>query len=267
MAGTEGFNASAMAESRSLYQKMSDLVGPPNLYQTPDQKKSPSSKFPGQIGSTNPQDDIRGLQSQLIGTDGIVPGAGLAVADSGYFDYAQEKRQEGMAWAFKQNVLSQADFSRPESAAWWFEKFPWMLKMKVDEIERQAKIQTQLAKIAITGPQSEDDFLLLWLKQNDVLGDRNVALYNLNDDNLGYAKDFKSGAFSVFSKKQNTILTAQPGVGSWTGFAPDTNPEGETGYTFPWNNPVLGSKTAIAGGQTPLGGNKNNFKSFMNFGG
>lgn len=257
-----------MQSASALYNNFKRLAGPPNLYQVKDQAGTNASMFPMQIGSTNPQDDMRGLQAQMVGKDGIVPGVGLSVLDDGYWNYAQEKKQEAMGFEFENYILSQVDLSTPESSAWWFQNFPEIRTLKFAEIDRQAEIQKSLAKIAIAGPQSREDFQILFLKQNNLLGDQNVPLTRLNEG-TGYAKDFKSGMFSVFSRPQNTILTSQKNQGDATGFAPTgegSNRQGKRSYVFDWSNPIGSLGTAKPNTVPSLGGQKTEFGKLMNFG-
>lgn len=229
-----GFNAQAMQAARNTYRRFVSLPQPPNLFKVPDTGGSIASQFPVQLGSTDPEDDKYGLRSQLVGPDNNVPGVGLAVADDGYFNYAQRKREEAMMYEFYQYVMSQADLSTPESAAWWFEHFPWMKEWRLEEIDRQAEIQKKLAKIQITGPQNEEDWMVIYLRNNGILGDQDVPLTRMNEPN--YAQNFKAGMFSIFSKPLYTILAPQPGPGTVASIQP--NLIGDNTWTLPWGNPL-----------------------------
>lgn len=229
-----GFNAQAMQAARNTYRRFVSLPQPPNLFQVPDQTGTVASNFPAQLGSTDPEDDKYGLRSQLIKDGNNIPGVGLAVADDGYFNYAQRKREEAMMYEFYQYVMSQADLSKPESAAWWFEHFPWMKEWRLEEIDRQAEIQKKLAKIQITGPQNEEDWMVLYLKQNGILGDKDFPLTRLND--ATYAENFKSGMFSIFSQPQNTILTPQQNERAPNVLGP--NRRGAATFGLDWGDPL-----------------------------
>jgi len=204
----QGFDARALASARETYRKFVAMPAPPNVYKVKDQTGTVSSLFPAKLGSTDPRDEEYAMRAQLVKNDnGVIPGVGLAVADEGYFNYAQSKREEAMMFEFYTYIMSQADLSKPESAAWWFEKFPWMRDLRMAEIDRQGEIQKKLAKIQITGPQSEDDFMVLYLKQNNLLGDADVPLTRLND--MPTAANFKAGMYSIFSRPDNLLLAPQ----------------------------------------------------------
>lgn len=242
----QGFNAQAMASARNTYRKFVSLPQPPNIFRihdsaNPDAFGAPqgttASKFPVKLGSTDPEDDKFGLRARLVDKDGVVPGVGLSVAGDDYFNYAQRKREEAMMFEFYTYIMSQADLSKPESAQWWFEKFPWMRDLRLDEIDRQAEIQKKLAKIAVTGPQSEEDFMLIYLKQYGILGDTDQPLTKLDsmkDGAGGVARNFKEGMFSIFSQKNNVLLAPYPGVTGLT----DSNTWGTSTNTLQWGNPI-----------------------------
>lgn len=236
-----GFNAQAMQAARNTYRRFVSLPQPPNLFKVPDSTNTTASNFPAQLGSTDPEDDKYGLRSQLVGPGNNVAGVGLAVADDNYFNYAQRKREEAMMYEFYQYVMSQADLSKPESAAWWFEHFPWMKEWRLEEIDRQAEIQKKLAKIQITGPQSEEDWMVLYLKKNGILGDQDVPLTRLNEGR--FAATFKTGMFSIFSKPDNTILTSQNGNNSSSS---GENLSGTEAWGINWGNPFAASNRNVA---------------------
>lgn len=237
--GDQGFNAQAMNAARNTYRRFVSLPQPPNLFQVPDTAGTVSSKFPVKLGSTDPEDDKFGLRAQLVNqNDGQVPGVGLAVAGDDYFNYAQRKREEAMMYEFYQYIMSQADLSKPESAAWWFEHFPWMKDWRLEEIDRQAEVQKKLAKIQITGPQTEEDWMVLYLKQQGILGEQAKPLYQL--DTGTYAENFKAGMYSIFSNPKNTVLVPQqpPRTGPAPGSMPSRNLAGSDTYQVNWQNPI-----------------------------
>lgn len=224
----KGFNAAAMKSARETYRKFVSLPMPPNVFKVQDQTGSVRSKFPAQLGSTDPRDEQYALRSQLVNREtGVVDGVGLATADEDYFNYAQSKREDAMMFEFYTYIMSQADLSKPESSAWWFDKFPWMKDLRIAEIDRQSAIQNKLAKIQITGPQSEDDFMVMYLKQNNLLGDADVPVNKLNQATA--ATSFKAGMYSIFSKPANLLLAP---------FDADGNANGKITSTVDWGNPL-----------------------------
>lgn len=241
--------------------KMRRMAEIPNRFRVPDQQNTISSRFPVELLSTDGRKDEEvSLRAQLVNNQGIVPGVGLATAGDDYFNYAAEKREKAQAFEFYSWIMSNADLSAPEKAAWWFEKFPWMRTLREQEIDRQAKIQADLAKIAISGPQSEDDFMLLFLKQNDLLGDVDKPLQKLNE--MKVSDNFKQGMYSVFSRPANLLLAPNPPLANSTGVG--TN---KINYGNPLGPPTAGSYQIpgfgfqkdrlplnLNPGQRPLGG-------------
>jgi len=179
---TQKVNQGALDQARGLFQKFNALTTPPNIYQVPDQQGTQSSMFPASIGSTDPDDQRYMLQSQLV-QNGTVANIGTPIVGKEFFDYAKRKQDQAMLFDFTQWVMKQADLSKPESAAWWFEKFPWMKELRLGEIEREAEVQKRLAKISITGPQDQEDFMILFMKNQGLLKPADVPLYQLGNAN------------------------------------------------------------------------------------
>lgn len=176
---TPKVNPGALDQARSLFQKFNALTTPPNIYQVADQAGTQSSMFPAAIGSTDPEDQRYMLQSQLV-SNGTVANIGTPIVGKEFFDYAKRKQDQAMLYDFQTWVMKQADLSKPESAAWWFDKFPWMKELRLGQIEREAEVQKRLAKISITGPQDSEDFMILFMKNQGLLKPADVPLYQLN---------------------------------------------------------------------------------------
>lgn len=246
---------SALGSAPELNAKMRQMAAPPNRFRIRDQTDTESSKFPVSLLSPDPkQDEKAAIRAELVGTTGIVPGVGLATAGEEYFNYAAEKREKAQAFEFYSWIMSNADLSAPEKAAWWFEKFPWMRTLREQEIDRQAKIQADLAKIAISGPQSEDDFMLLFLKQNKLLGDIDQPLQKMSE--MKVSNNFREGMYSVFSQKKNLLLGPRP---------PKPNSEGTGTNQVSWSDP-LGTPNANAWTIPGFGVNKTEFFKNLNAG-
>src|SRR4051812_20080151 len=173
-------NQTSLAQARSLFNKFNAMATPPNIYQTPGQNATPgdNSWFPSRIGSTDPEDQKYMLRQQLV-QNGVVPGVGTPVIGDEFFNYAKRKQDQALDFDFVTWVQKQADLTKPESAAWWFEKFPWLRDLKLEEINREAEVQKRLATISITGPQSQEDFMVLFMKNQGLLTPANVPLYQL----------------------------------------------------------------------------------------
>jgi hypothetical protein len=204
-----GFDAASLEKARETFRKFSSFAPPPNIFQVSDSVLSKRSDFPVQLGTTDPEDDKFAVRKQLVtGPHGEVPGQGVAQVGEDYFNYMERKREQANMFEFMKYILSQADLSKPESADWWFRKFPWMQSLRLNEITRQSEIQKKLATIQITGPQSEDDFMLLFMKEKELLGDVKTPVQELNTRKLDSQSknSFVPGMFSFFSTPDRMFL-------------------------------------------------------------
>lgn len=234
-----GINPAGLAEAAALMQQYKIGSTAPNLFQIPDHGVpggTEASKFPVQIGSTDPDDGKYQMREKIVqGPNAIVPGIGQAIAGEEFFDYAARKEEQAQLLQFTQWVMQQADLSKPESAAWWFEKFPWMKSLRLAEIDKQAELQKRLARIAIQGPQDQGDFLTLWMKQQGLIKVSDKPLHKINEDETIVADNYVKGFFAPWSK--------QPPA---QGFARDH-------AVVPWKNPLSGvlDWTEAGGGIPP----------------
>ncbi len=201
----------AMDQARALFSKFNALTTPPNIYQVPGQNSvaGDNSYFPASIGSTDPDDQKYMLQSQLV-QNGVVPNIGTPVIGDEFFNYAKRKQDQALLYDFQNFVMKQADLSKPESAAWWFEKFPWMKELRLGQIDREAEVQKRLAKISITGPQDQEDFMIIFMKEQGLLKPANVPLYQLNSANN---ETIQTGGFvrGVFNPLNQNYPLTMPG--------------------------------------------------------
>lgn len=228
---TSKVNASALDQARGLFQKFNALTTPPNIYQVPGQNSvaGDNSNFPASIGSTDPEDQRYMLQSQLV-NNGTVANIGTPIVGKEFFDYAKRKQDQAMLYDFTTWVMKQADLTKPESAAWWFEKFPWMKDLRLAEIEREAEVQKRLAKISITGPQDQEDFMILFMKNQGLLKPADVPLYQLGaagSGGIAQTGGFVKGVFNPLtpSYPQTTagsIVTYNNPTAALTGAAQNT---------------------------------------------
>lgn len=195
-------------KASELMTRFGAIATPPNIYSQMGANNDPKAKFPLQIGSTDPQDRKFKLQNQMVGAGnatGAVRGYGQAVVGDEFFGWAQRKQDQAMLFDFYDYMLSNADLTKPESAQWWFNKFPWMKDLRLREVEREAEVQKRLAKISICGPESEEDFMVLFMKDQGMLTPSEKPLYRINElDAAGFnaTKDFTRGAFNPFSVKR-----------------------------------------------------------------
>lgn len=200
----------------ALFAKYNALTTAPNIFRIADPGGAPDSrdKYPVQLGSTDKDDVKFAIRQDLVGGDGIVPGVGLATAGDEFFGYAQRKQEQEMLFDFQKYLMANAQASHgldtPASAAWWFEKFPWMKEKRLELINQQAEAQKNLARINITGPQNEEDFMMLYLRQKGLLKVSDMPLHKLNEATDIVSSTFKQGFFNPLSqKKYQTMQTSR----------------------------------------------------------
>lgn len=244
---TNKVNVSALDSARALFNKFNALTTPPNIYQVPGQLSQPgdNSNFPASIGSTDPQDQKYMLQSQLV-SNGVVNNIGTPIIGDEFFNYAKRKQDQAQLYNFTTWVMKQADLTKPESAAWWFEKFPWMKDLRVAEIEREAEVQKKLATISITGPQSQDDFMILYMKDQGLLKPSDVPLYQMGAAGAGGVAQqggFVQGVFNPLNMNYPKSMS-----GSIVEFS---NPTGALGG-LPQLSPTAPAGSVFGAGGTPL---------------
>ncbi len=200
-------------------------TNPPGRVQVPDRANSAISKFPVKLASTDPEDDKYNLRATLVDpATGNVPGVGRAVAPEEYFAYAQRKEDENFAANFKKWLMQNADLSTPESADYWYTNFPFIKELKYREIDREAELQKRFAKIAATGPNDIDDWMLLYMKDQGMVTPSRSPLYLLSDD-----QTYTPGIFSMFN------------------WVPRRPADGRTNQVVTFANPIAGRGNATNG--------------------
>jgi hypothetical protein len=203
----KGIDMAMLSRAQGLMDKFTSMTPAPNVFRvaTETQKdRNENAAFPVQLGSTDPEDQKWALRNKVMTAagnpaNGVLQGVGQVVADDSFFDYAKRKKDQEVLYDFYRFVMSNAKLDTPEAAQWWFGKFPWMRDMRLAEIDKQAELQKTLARIQITGPESEDDFMLLFLIRNGTIQLPNYPLHKMGVDRP-VAKDFETGFFSPFSK-------------------------------------------------------------------
>jgi len=242
-------NQTALAQARSLFTKFNAMATPPNIYQVGGQGSQPgdNSYFPSRIGSTDPDDQKYMLRQQLV-SNGQVPGVGTAIVGDEFFDYAKRKQDQALDYDFTTWVQKQANLTTPEAAAWWFDKFPWLKDLKLQEINREAEVQKRLATISITGPQSQEDFMVLFMKNQGLLKPANVPLYQLGVAGAGGVAQqggFIKGVFNPFTpaypqSMENSIVSFSNPVNSGMSGLPQLSPSTPAGVGY---GPAAGTPT------------------------
>lgn len=233
--GRGAINPQVQGQASALYGRMKQMATPNNIVSLPTQDdKGIAGQFPIQLGTADPMDQQMAIRQQAItGPGGVVPGMGQAIADQPVFDYLERKKENLIYSQFIAWINSQANLSDPAQQEWWFTKFPFLKEKRLEEIHRVGELQMRLAEINVTGAQNEDDMLLLYMIQNDLLKVPTQPLQNLYLDTklVTPAKEFARGIFSPLA------LNPSGNVAGGRGMASDTIKNVPT-----WNNPIASAK-------------------------
>lgn len=225
-------NTDLASRRHVLLQKYGQLTTPSNVYKIPGKNatSTSASQFPVQLGGYNAKEDEKwAIRREMVSQDnGVVPGVGLATAPEEYFGYVQGKEEELKMNEFYAWVMSQADLSKPETAQWWYGKFPWMRQMRLDFARKEHDLDWKLTEIEVNGPQSDEDFMVLWMIQQNLLKPPTVPTSQLYSKAV--TNDYKAGLFSPLSKKDNLL----------------PNKAGPVTWSNPLQNPPAGQKTQPA---------------------
>jgi hypothetical protein len=226
-----------------LLQRTAKSYGRPPASAVPDKSQSPASLWPTQLVTPHPEDEIRNIQRTLVGDTGVVPGVGMAIADSDYFKYQKEKADQIELAKFKAFVLERMDLSSPEKVAYYEQHFPEVFEDRRRLLEQQFDIAKKAALISLYGPKNMEDLMFIYLVQTgkielptgDIINPRshprvafNRGLFNIKNlypvDKIygsdyrypfketgpAHEKDTKWGLFgdenSSFQKQGNTAL-------------------------------------------------------------
>ena len=218
----------SVESASKLFEKYNRLTTAPNVFKFATATQSRNNEreaFPLKIGSTDKDDIKYAIRKQLVGPAGTpqagtanVPGVGMAIAGEEFFDYAERKEQQEMFFDFKKFVAAQADLSSPASAQWWFEKFPWMKELRLEQVNQQGELQKQLARIQITGPQNEEDFMHLYLVNKGLIKVTEQPLHRLGQATDITSSTFRQGFFNPLAQPKYQTM--------------------QTRTTPAWNNPI-----------------------------
>lgn len=226
--GRGAINPQVQGQASALYGRMKSLATPTNIIQLQTQDAAGiAGQFPIQLGTADPMDQQMAIRQQAIGPTGVVDGMGMAIADQPVFDYLERKKENLIYSQFIAWVNSQANLSDPAQQEWWFTKFPFLKEKRLEEIKRVGELQMRLAEINVTGAQNEDDMLLLYMIENDLIKVPNKPLQSLWEDTglMRTQADFARGVFSP--------LALHPGKAGGYGMASNDIKKVPT-----WNDPV-----------------------------
>lgn len=148
----------------------------------PDGTADDNSKYPVKLGMDDPLDESMAMRTQVVGADGKVPGMGQAIAGPEVFDYLARKKQAELLAGFEDWVYKNADLTSPEAQEYWYRILPWLKEKKIQTLQEQALIQERLGILQIEGPQTEEDMMLLYAYENDLINVSDKPLHKLNED-------------------------------------------------------------------------------------
>jgi hypothetical protein len=154
-----------LRQEAELLQRTAKSYGRPPASAVPDKSQSPASLWPTQLVTPHPEDEIRNIQRTLVGDTGVVPGVGLAIADSDYFKYQKEKADQIELAKFKAFVLERMDLSSPEKVAYYEQHFPEIFEDRRRLLEQQFDVAKKAALISVYGPKNMEDLMFIYLVQ------------------------------------------------------------------------------------------------------
>lgn len=200
--GRGAINQTVIQQSKQLFGRAQQESDAGNILRLQTADSGIAGKYPIQLGSADPEDVRIALRQNVVKKDGQVEGMGIAIAGDREFDYLQRKKEDVFYSQFLAYINAQADLGNPASAAWWFERFPFLKEKRLEEINRESEKQKRLAQIQVTGPQNEDDFFLMYMLQQGLIAKPTKPLtemysearYNDNTTN------FNRGLFSPLSR-------------------------------------------------------------------
>lgn len=244
-----GYDSEMISRANAMQQKFGNMTPAPNVFRMASgtqQQNNENIAFPVKLGSTDRDDKKYNIRSQLVSgpTGAEVPGVGMAVADDKFFEYADRKQQQQILYEFYNFMMAQADLSKPESAQWWYTHFPWMRKLRLDQIDKEADLQKTLARIQVTGPENEDDFMLLFLIRNGTISPPDYSVNKMGQQ-APVATSYQEGFFSSLLNP----LKAPWANPSWNFLGGNQNQ-----IKVPWSNPTTDPIGYQNAGFTGLGG-------------
>lgn len=192
-------NAGTQASSTSFRSQLRNMASPQNIFKvsnTTDLNSNENANFPVSLGTTDPDDERYYLQRQLVGESGIVPKVGQAIVGPEYFDYIKRKEEVAQFAEYQGWLMKQADFTTPEKAQYWYTHHPWMLQKRIEQVDRVGDLQKQVGKIQVAGPQTEDDWKLLFAMHKNLVDVPSVAPHMLGMWAKPNNNNYRHGMFS-----------------------------------------------------------------------
>lgn len=133
-----------------------------------------------------------------------------AIAPESWYNYMSRKVDRELLANYEGWAINQVDLSTPEAAEFWGRVLPWIREKREALLEEQANIQKQLALIKIRGVQSEEDMMLVFAVQNNMVQVSDKPLYQLDDPAAKFADKATSSTFvsGLLNPWQNFFITS-----------------------------------------------------------
>ena len=166
------YDPASMARARQFAQRTEATATPTNIFNVSNEANRSVVKnvnFPVKMGTSDLEDKKFALMSKLTDKDGVVPGIGQNIVGEDFYNYMGRKMDNAQEVAKKAWLMKQVDWSRPESAEYWINMFPWMLEERLAEVNRVCDLQKQQARIEIAGPSTPEDWDFLYNKQRGLI--------------------------------------------------------------------------------------------------
>lgn len=226
-----GASAEMIDKAAAVMSKFRSASTAPNIFRmgAPGDQNA-NAQFPVQLSTTDPEDQKWATMQKIVGKTGDVPNVGKAIVPNEFWDYVQRKENADLLAQFQQFVMQQVDLTKPESASWWFTRFPWIRDLKLKEIDEQADLQKRFAQIQVTGPQNEEDFLLIWMRNQNLIKVADQPLDKLNLATNITSGTYRQGFFSPLAKKIPATSAQMPFP--------------SIGNTITWSNPIAPGDTS-----------------------
>jgi hypothetical protein len=123
-----------------------------------------SNEFPVRTAQASPYDTRMEIKRQLIGSSdtGATP-YGIATITEQDYKNMEEKVAQAQRLEYETFLANYFNITSPAEAAYVQKIMPEFLDRREQEIDAQAKLQGNLAKLRLRGPQNKEDLLLVWM--------------------------------------------------------------------------------------------------------
>lgn len=187
-----------------FHQQNAAMATPTNVYKITNDTGAAAStvksaNFPVQLGSSDYEDEKWNLQQKILNgnKNGVIPGMGQVIVGDQFFNYTKRKMEMAEEVAYRSWLMKQANFDSPEQAEYWMREFPWIVDMKLDQVNRISELQKQKAKINLTGPKTDDDWRFIYNEARGLIQVPTTPVHLLpKSDQFDNTNFYKRGLFS-----------------------------------------------------------------------